>query len=76
MRTITCEQTGQTFTQCDCCKRYNILLGKDDYMFVESKTYTMRGSPENRGGYLFCTDCAKKFYKMMEEFCNVEGSSV
>lgn len=70
-RNITCEQTGQTFAQCDCCKRYNI-LPTDLTM-----TVVVFGAKKAIGtAYLLCPECSRKFKKVMEDFIDAEGSTV
>ncbi len=62
---LTKQIDGNTYTQCDCCKKFNILI-TDMITTVE----VFEANKAKGTGYLLCHECSKKFKKMMEEFCD------
>lgn len=60
---------GRTYTRCDACGRYKIGFDKSggDFMTVRTHLVSDKSAVVD---YLFCADCAKKFDKMMEAFCD------
>lgn len=65
---------GRTYTKCDCCKKYNIDFDKPATI-VEVYNLASFSHDVTTGtgpSWLLCPECAKRFNKVMEEFCNAD----